>query len=76
MSKNRLKESLDYQRTLDISKQMLGQAFVHTLNVLLSSLGSIASEGANNPCSLYFLNIAIDTTIGAYEMQYQGRTFD
>lgn len=51
-------------RTLDISKQMLGQLFVHTLNVILSSLGSIASEGANNPCSLYFLNIAIDTTIG------------
>lgn len=44
---------------------MLGQLFVHTLNVLLSSLGSIASEGANNPCSLYFLNIAVDTTIGA-----------
>lgn len=43
---------------------MIGQLFVHTLNVLLSSLGSLASEGENNPCSLYFLNIAIDTTLG------------
>ncbi|PWN94073.1 hypothetical protein FA10DRAFT_264663 [Acaromyces ingoldii] len=51
---------------LDISKQMLGQLFVHTLNVALSSLGSLASEGEENPCSLYFLNIAIDTTLGVF----------
>lgn len=49
---------------LDISKQMLGQLFVHILNIILSSLGSLASAGENNPCSLYFINIAIDTTIG------------
>ncbi|PWN35390.1 uncharacterized protein FA14DRAFT_115574, partial [Meira miltonrushii] len=55
---------------LDISKQMLGQLFVHILNVLLSSLGSRASEGENNPCSLYFLNIAIDTTIGVLFIYY------
>lgn len=56
--------------TLDISKQMLGQLFVHILNVLLSWLGSRASEGENNPCSLYFLNIAIDTTIGVLFIYY------
>lgn len=55
---------------LDISKQMLGQLFVHILNVLLSWLGSRASEGENNPCSLYFLNIAIDTTIGVLFIYY------
>lgn len=59
--------------TLDISKQMLGQLFVHTLNVVLSSLGSIASEGENNPCSLYFLNIAVDTTVGVLFIYYSMR---
>lgn len=47
---------------LDISKQMLGQLFVHSLNVLLSSI--IANVGDFNPCSLYLLNILVDTTLG------------
>jgi hypothetical protein len=59
--------------TLDISKQMLGQLFVHILNVFLSYMGSIASEGENNPCSLYFLNIAIDTTIGVLFIYFSMR---
>lgn len=41
---------------------MLGQLFVHTLNVLLSN--SVAHAGEENPCSLYFLNILVDTTLG------------
>ncbi|PWN53058.1 hypothetical protein IE53DRAFT_310980 [Violaceomyces palustris] len=49
---------------LDITKQMLGQVFVHTLNVVLSDL--VAKEGGNNPCSLYFLNILVDTTLGVF----------
>lgn len=47
---------------LDITKQMLGQLFVHTLNVLLSNF--VANVGSENPCSLYFLNILVDTTAG------------
>ncbi|PWN24489.1 hypothetical protein BDZ90DRAFT_212407, partial [Jaminaea rosea] len=47
---------------LDITKQMLGQLFVHTLNVLLSNF--VANVGDENPCSLYFLNILVDTTAG------------
>ncbi|KAE8210672.1 hypothetical protein CF327_g5484 [Tilletia walkeri] len=50
--------------SLDISKQMLGQLFVHTLNIVLSD--AVAAHGKNNPCSLYFLNIAIDTTLGVF----------
>ncbi|KAL9932622.1 hypothetical protein V8E36_008321 [Tilletia maclaganii] len=50
--------------SLDISKQMLGQLFVHTLNIILSD--AVAAHGKNNPCSLYFLNIAIDTTLGVF----------
>lgn len=49
---------------LDISKQMLGQLFVHILNVVLSDF--VASGGGENPCSLYFLNVLVDTTIGVF----------
>lgn len=49
---------------LDVSKQLLGQMFVHTLNVLLSNF--VASGGGENPCSLYFLNILVDTTLGVF----------
>lgn len=49
---------------LDISKQMLGQLFVHILNVVLSDF--VASGGGENPCSLYFLNILVDTTVGVF----------
>jgi len=53
--------------SLDISKQMLGQAFVHILNVLVSD--SIAKNDKGNPCALYFLNIGVDTTVGELEDQ-------
>ncbi|WVQ97133.1 hypothetical protein IAU59_004243 [Kwoniella sp. CBS 9459] len=46
----------------DVSKQLAGQAVVHGLNILISDL--VASAAHNNPCSLYFLNVLIDTTIG------------
>ena len=49
---------------LDVSKQMLGQLFVHILNVVLSDF--VASGGGENPCSLYFLNILVDTTVGVF----------
>ncbi|VDC02102.1 unnamed protein product [Peniophora sp. CBMAI 1063] len=46
----------------DVSKQIIGQAFVHGVNVLLSDLGALALAG--NACTYYFLNILIDTTLG------------
>ena len=49
---------------LDVSKQLLGQLFVHILNVILSDF--VASGGGENPCSLYFLNILVDTTLGVF----------
>jgi STIMATE family len=36
--------------------------FVHSLNVLISDVGSMRSSG--NACVFYFLNILIDTTLG------------
>lgn len=48
--------------TFDVSKQVIGQAFVHGLNLLIS--GVVANISQGNPCDLYFLNILIDTTIG------------
>ena len=47
---------------LDISKQVTGQFMVHLLNVILSAVGTIHDSG--NPCSLYFLNILLDSTLG------------
>lgn len=51
-------------RILDVSKHVMGQAFVHSLNVLLSNWGSHQGGDFENPCTLYALNIAVDTTIG------------
>ncbi|KAH9815134.1 vacuolar membrane protein-domain-containing protein [Melampsora americana] len=51
--------------TADVSKQVIGQAFVHSLNILISaSIASLPSKG--NPCALYFMNIFIDTTLGVF----------
>ncbi|TFK90879.1 hypothetical protein K466DRAFT_516406 [Polyporus arcularius HHB13444] len=46
----------------DVSKQIIGQAFVHGVNVLISDVVSHLSTA--NACVLYFLNILIDTTFG------------
>ncbi|KAH9948729.1 vacuolar membrane protein-domain-containing protein [Amylocystis lapponica] len=46
----------------DVSKQIIGQLFVHGVNVLIS--GVVAHLSSGNACVLYFLNILIDTTIG------------
>lgn len=46
----------------DISKQIVGQMFVHGVNVLISNLGS--HHNAGNACTYYFLNVLVDTTLG------------
>ncbi|ETW83650.1 hypothetical protein HETIRDRAFT_311686 [Heterobasidion irregulare TC 32-1] len=46
----------------DVSKQIVGQMFVHGVNVFISDVGSHRSAG--NACVFYFLNILLDTTIG------------
>jgi len=46
----------------DVSKQVIGQMFVHGVNVLISDV--VAKVSAGNACVLYFLNILIDTTLG------------
>ncbi|KAG7097360.1 hypothetical protein E1B28_004711 [Marasmius oreades] len=46
----------------DVSKQIVGQMFVHGVNVLIS--GIISHYGSSNACVSYFLNILIDTTLG------------
>lgn len=49
-----------------MSKQVVGQLFVHGVNVLVSDL--VAHRVAGNACVLYFLNILIDTTLGEHEL--------
>ncbi|KAJ7068670.1 vacuolar membrane protein-domain-containing protein [Mycena amicta] len=46
----------------DVSKQVVGQLFVHGVNILISDL--VAKYTLNNACVFYFLNILIDTTLG------------
>ncbi|GAA5914132.1 uncharacterized protein JCM6883_005894 [Sporobolomyces salmoneus] len=46
----------------DVGKQVVGQFCVHLSNVAISDL--IASTRSDNPCSLFALNILIDTTLG------------
>ncbi|KAA1473361.1 hypothetical protein DENSPDRAFT_779796, partial [Dentipellis sp. KUC8613] len=46
----------------DVSKQIVGQMFVHGTNVLISDVGSHRTSG--NACVYYFLNILLDTTFG------------
>ncbi len=51
-----------HHRLFDVSKQVVGQMFVHGVNVLISDVGSTRSSG--NACVYYFLNILVDTTLG------------
>ncbi|KAK7470301.1 hypothetical protein VKT23_001732 [Stygiomarasmius scandens] len=46
----------------DVSKQVVGQMFVHGVNVLVSDL--VSHIDASNACVSYFLNILVDTTLG------------
>ncbi|KAF8914263.1 vacuolar membrane protein-domain-containing protein [Gymnopilus junonius] len=47
----------------DVSKQVVGQLFVHGVNLLASDLVSNHTS-SKNACVSYFLNILIDTTFG------------
>jgi hypothetical protein len=51
-------------RSFDVSKQVMGQMYVHGVNVLIS--GIVAEVASGNACVLYFLNILIDTTFGKF----------
>ncbi|TFK43821.1 Vaculolar membrane protein-domain-containing protein [Crucibulum laeve] len=46
----------------DVSKQVVGQMFVHGVNVFVSDI--VSHHTSANACVLYFLNILIDTTLG------------
>lgn len=45
-----------------MSKQVVGQMFVHGANVFVSGLVSEHTSG--NACVFYFLHILLDTTLG------------
>jgi hypothetical protein len=52
-------------RLFDVSKQVVGQMFVHGVNLLISDVTAHRS-GGGNACVFYFLNILIDTTLGDF----------
>lgn len=49
-------------RLFDVSKQIVGQMFVHGVNVFVSDVVSHNSD--ENACVFYFFNILVDTTLG------------
>jgi len=51
----------------DVAKQLAGQMFVHGVNLLISDI--VAHIESGNACVLYFLNILVDTTLGAWQLQ-------
>lgn len=51
----------------DVAKQLAGQMFVHGVNLLISDV--VAHVASGNACVLYFLNILVDTTLGARPLQ-------
>ena len=52
-------------RIFDVSKQIIGQAIVHLLNLGISDLVSTPTNG-NNPCTAYFVNVTFDVTVGVF----------
>lgn len=49
----------------DVSKQLFGAVIVHFLNIAMSAESGPAISGqATSPCTWYFLNVLLDTTIG------------
>ncbi|CAO3630894.1 unnamed protein product [Cunninghamella echinulata] len=49
----------------DISKQLVGSIFIHSLNVIAAYFFGVKTEGEqSNPCVWYFLNILVDCTLG------------
>lgn len=50
----------------DVSKQVCGALGLHVINLVLSDLQSHSDEPDqdNNPCTWYFLNLLLDTTLG------------
>ena len=52
--------------TLDVGKQIVGGAFVHIANIAVAMMLEAADDvgNASNQCVWYFLNFAVDCTLG------------
>lgn len=54
-------------RALDVSKQFIGAGMIHFINIGISYAASQPNHGPpTNLCTWYFLNVAIDTTLGVF----------
>jgi hypothetical protein len=53
-------------RALDVSKQFAGAGVIHFLNLFISYVAGRPRNGGpkTNLCVWYFLNVAVDTTVG------------
>lgn len=49
----------------DVSKQLFGAVVVHFLNIAMSTDGDLSLlQSRTSPCTWYFLNVLLDTTVG------------
>jgi hypothetical protein len=62
-------EVYGHTRLFDVSKQVVGQMFVHGVNVLISD--GLSRHSSSNACVTYFLNILVDTTLGMYPWHHR-----
>ncbi|KAJ3317295.1 hypothetical protein HDV06_001717 [Boothiomyces sp. JEL0866] len=51
---------------MDTAKQAIAASLIHFANILLSYITSVLPQQSTNPCVWYFLNLALDTTVGVY----------
>ncbi|KAI8362817.1 vacuolar membrane protein-domain-containing protein [Blakeslea trispora] len=51
---------------LDVSKQFIGAGMIHFINIGISYAAIVQSFRPQNSCVWYFLNLAIDTTLGVF----------
>lgn len=58
--------TLSLYRALDVSKQFAGAGVIHFLNLAISYVAGRPRNGRpkTNLCVWYFLNVAVDTTVG------------
>jgi hypothetical protein len=66
ISKALIETKQEMIRALDVSKQFVGAAVIHFLNLAVSYVAGRPRNGGprTNLCVWYFLNVAVDTTIG------------
>ncbi|ORY84216.1 Vaculolar membrane protein-domain-containing protein [Protomyces lactucae-debilis] len=60
----------------NLFNRLFGAVVVHFVNIAMSNLARDVGGSKESPCTWYFLNILVDTTIGVAILWYALRTLD